>query len=270
MSYTMLPRCLCIALLLAFLQTGTAFASWSDLVQPDAEPWETKDARTHQFEHATKALPDDDEDYLDAVARIIPDPFEGWNRAVFTFNDAVIENVARPAYKGYEYITPSFMRSGIKNFFHNLKFPVRFTNNLLQGRGKAAGVEMSRFILNTTAGLGGLFDVAKHHKPIVEVQDEDFGLTLGVWGVGEGFYIVWPLIGPSTARDSVGAVGDYFLHPLTYVRPWELGFSAKAVGTFNDLDEVLDLYDNLKRAAIEPYSSVRDAYVQYRRARLTK
>lgn len=219
---------------------------------------------------AEHALPDDDEAYLDVAAQVIPDPIEGWNRAMFRFNDAAIEHVLRPAYSGYETVTPAFMRSGIKNFFHNLAFPVRFTNNLLQGRPKAAGVEMSRFILNTTAGLGGLFDVAKHHKPVVDVEDEDLGQTLGVWGVGEGFYIVWPLLGPSTARDTAGMAGDYFLHPLTYVRPWELSLGIKAAGTFNDLDEVLDLYDDLKRAAIEPYSSVRDAYVQYRRAKLTR
>lgn len=219
---------------------------------------------------AQEALPDDDEHYLEAVGRIVPDPIEGWNRAMFKFNDAVIEYVARPAYKGYEYVTPDFMRSGIKNFFHNAAFPVRFVNNLLQGRGKAAGVEMSRFILNTTAGLGGLIDVAKHHKPIVPVEDEDLGQTFGVWGVGEGMYIVWPLLGPSTARDTVGMVGDYFLRPASYIKPWEVGIAVRAVNTFNDLDEVLDLYDQLKSAAIEPYSSVRDAYVQYRRARIEK
>ena len=264
MRHMSLPRCLCIGLLLALLQAGTALADWRWL--EDAAPLETDGKPARQ----TEALPDDDEEYLDAVSRIIPDPLEGWNRAMFAFNDVVIEHVARPAYTGYEYITPAFMRAGIKNFFHNLAFPVRFTNNLLQGRGMAAGVEMSRFVLNTTAGVGGLFNVAKRHEPVVPVEDEDFGQTLGVWGAGEGFYIVWPLFGPSTVRDSVGRVGDYFLHPLTYVQPWELSLGAKAVGTFNDLDEVLDQYDQLKRAAIEPYSSVRDAYVQYRRARLSR
>lgn len=219
---------------------------------------------------AANALPDDDEEYLDAVAPVIADPLERWNRAMFRLNDVVIEHVARPAYRGYVYVTPEFMRSGIKNFFHNAAFPVRFVNNILQGRGKAAGVEMSRFILNTTAGLGGLIDVAKSHKPIVPVEDEDMGQTLGVWGLGEGFYIVWPLLGPSSLRDSAGMAGDYFLSPVTYVQPWEVSAGLRAVNVFNDLDEVLDLYDDLKRAAIEPYSSVRDAYIQYRRAKLLR
>ena len=213
---------------------------------------------------------DDEEDYLDVVGEIVADPIEPWNRAMFKFNDVLLENVARPAYKGYAYVTPKFMRTGIKNFFHNLAFPGRFINNLLQGRPKAAGVEMSRFVLNTTAGLGGLIDVAKHHKPIVEVEDEDLGQTLGVWGAGEGFYIVWPFLGPSTVRDSVGLVGDYFLDPVTYVKPWEAGLAISAGRTFNELDDILDLYDTMKRAAIEPYSSMRDAYVQYRRAKIAK
>lgn len=213
---------------------------------------------------------DDEEDYLDEVGQIVADPIEPWNRAMFKFNDALLENVARPAYKGYAYVTPQFMRTGIKNFFHNLAFPGRFINNLLQGRGKAAGVEMSRFILNTTAGLGGLIDVAKSHKPVVEVEDEDFGQTLGVWGVGEGFYIVWPFLGPSTARDSVGMAGDYFLDPVTYIEPWGAGFAVQAGRTFNQLDDILDTYDTMKRAAVEPYSSMKNAYVQYRQARIAK
>ncbi|MDL2267734.1 VacJ family lipoprotein [Desulfovibrio sp. OttesenSCG-928-G15] len=219
---------------------------------------------------APAALPDDDEQYLDTVGSIVPDPMEGFNRAMFKFNDGLIEHVARPAYKGYEYVTPGFFRTGLKNFFHNLAFPVRFTNNLLQGRPKAAGVEMSRFVLNTTAGLGGLFDVAKKHKPIVPVEDEDLGQTLGVWGMGEGFYVVWPFLGPSTGRDTVGKVGDYFLRPTTYIKPWYVGAGASAVEVFNSLDDTLDLYDALKQSAIEPYSSVRDAYVQYRREKVKK
>lgn len=214
---------------------------------------------------------DEDEQYLDAVGNLIPDPLEGWNRAMFNFNDAVIEYAGKPLYKGYVYITPDFFRSGLKNFFHNASFPVRFANNLLQGRPRGAGVEMSRFILNTTAGLGGFFDVAKHHKPIVPVEDEDMGQTFGVWGIGEGCYIVWPFLGPSTARDSFGMVGDYLLEPTTYLTSyWEINWGLKILSDFNDLDDVFDLYDDLKRAAIEPYSSVRDAYVQYRRAKLEK
>lgn len=213
---------------------------------------------------------DNDEDYLDNVAQVVPDPLEGWNRAVHVFNDRLLDYVARPLYTGYSYVTPSFFRTGVKNFFHNLAFPVRFTNNLLQGKGRAAGVEMSRFILNTTAGLGGLFNVAQRHKPIVPVDNEDLGQTFGVWGMGEGFYIVWPFLGSSTARDSVGLVGDHFLDPVTYVAPQWLSLSISGGRMFNELDDILDAYDDMKRIAVEPYTSVRDAYIQHRRAKVNR
>lgn len=219
---------------------------------------------------AQEALPDDDEEYLNAVAPVVADPIEGWNRAMHGFNDKFIDYVARPVSKGYTFVTPGFVRSGLKNFFHNAAFPVRFVNNLLQGRGKAAGVEMSRFVLNTTAGLGGFFDVARHHKPIVPVEDEDMGQTFGVWGMGEGFYVVWPFLGPSTARDTVGMVGDTFLKPTTYIKPWTVSAGVRAIDIVNDLDATLDNYDTLKNAAIEPYTSIRDAYVQYRQAQIKK
>ncbi|MDR2488539.1 MAG: VacJ family lipoprotein [Desulfovibrio sp.] len=213
----------------------------------------------------------DDDDDLDAVFPTVADPLEAWNRAVFSFNDFVFEYGARPAAKGYAAVVPQCVRAGLKNVFHNLGFPARFVNNLLQGKGMAAGVEMSRFVLNTTAGLGGFFDVAQDKKSIVPVDDdEDLGQTFGVWGIGEGPYIVWPLLGPGTLRDSIGRGGDFFLSPLTYVRPFEVGIGISSVRIFNELDEILDLYDSLKRSAVEPYSAVRDAYVQYRRAKIDK
>lgn len=222
--------------------------------------------------HAADSLPslDDDDIYLDSVETVVADPFEGWNRAMHSFNDFTLNKVGRPLYKGYSYVTPRFLRQGLKNAFHNLLFPVRFVNNLLQGKPLAAGVEMSRFILNSTAGLGGFINVAENHKTIVPMDDEDFGQTLGVWGLGNGFYIVWPLLGPSTARDTAGMVGDYFLDPLHYIDPWWAGTSLAAFRSFNELDDTLDMYDTLKRNAIEPYSSFRDAYIQYRNARVAK
>jgi phospholipid-binding lipoprotein MlaA len=219
------------------------------------------------------ALPslDEDDNVLNSVETVVADPLEGWNRLVFGFNDGLLEYVARPVSVGYAYVTPQFLRTGISNVFHNLLFPVRFVNNLMQGKGLAAGVEMSRFVLNTTAGLGGFIDVAKHHKPIVSVDDdEDMGQTFGVWGIGDGFYIVWPFFGPSTLRDSVGMTGDYFLSPVSYVTPTRLSLGISAVKIVNELDEVLERYDQLKRAAIEPYSSFRDGYIQYRRAKIAK
>ncbi len=241
-------RILCTAILLFWMQATTTFA-------------------------ATPSL-DEDDAYLNTVSPIVSDPLESWNRAMHGFNDAMLENVARPVYKGYAFITPQIMRTGFKNAFHNLLFPVRFVSNVLQGKGRAAGVEMSRFILNSTAGLGGFIDVAKSHKPIVPVDEEDMGQTFGVWGIGEGFYIVWPFLGPSTLRDSTGKLVDYFLDPVTYisptVAPTGLSIGIAAVRTFNSLDDILDQYDALKGTAVEPYSSFRDAYIQHRRAKIAK
>lgn len=262
--------CFCLALCLAFLSfANTARAQDQNTETSAPQPEQRPDPSAG---HANlPSLDEDDDFYLGKVEQVISDPLEGWNRAMFKFNDALLDYVARPLYKGYAYVTPRFFRQGVKNFFHNLLFPVRFVNNLLQGKGRAAGVEMSRFVLNSTAGLGGFIDVAKSHKPIVPVDDdEDMGQTFGVWGVGEGIYIVWPLLGPSNLRDSAGMVGDHFLDPVTYVWPDGLSYALAGYRTFNKLDDILDLYDSMKRSAVEPYAAVRDAYTQYRRAKVAK
>ena len=131
---------------------------------------------------------DDLDDYENGPAQGIADPFEPWNRFWFGFNDIFYMYVADPAYKAWEAITPHQLRKGLHNFWHNLLFPVRFINNLLQLRFKEAGVEFGRFIINTTAGVGGLVDVAKNKKTIVPVDPsgEDFGQTLGRWGIPHG------------------------------------------------------------------------------------
>jgi phospholipid-binding lipoprotein MlaA len=221
------------------------------------------------------ALPslDDDDIYLEATEtqQIVADPLEPWNRFWFNFNDITYNYVLHPLNTGYIAIMPQAARSGIKNFFHNLGAPVRVLNNLLQGKGLAAGVEFSSFVLNSVAGLGGLFDIASSHKKVVEVNDEDGGQTLGVWGMGEGFYIVWPLLGPNNARDSLGLVMDYFADPKTYIiDSWEISLGLTAFKVFNSFDELLDTYDTMKGMSVEPYSSLRDAYTQYRRAQIAK
>ncbi|MDR2076434.1 MAG: VacJ family lipoprotein [Desulfovibrio sp.] len=212
---------------------------------------------------------EEDDIFLEDTDARVPDPLERWNRAVFVFNDAAIDYVLRPLHNGYVAITPAPVRAGIHNVFHNLLFPVRFTNSLLQGKGLAAGVEMSYFILNTTAGLGGILDLSPYHAPVVTPDAEDMGQTFSVWGLGEGFYIVWPVLGPSTIKDTLGEVGDSFLDPFTYLDPW-VGSALVAARVFHDLDRVLDLYDDMRHLAVEPYSALRDGYIQYRRAKAAK
>lgn len=217
-----------------------------------------------------QATSDESLDDYDVPQAIIRDPLEPWNRFWFGFNDIFYLYVARPMYTGYEFLTPSEFRTGLKNFLANILFPVRFINSLLQGKPMVAGVEFSRFILNTTGGFGGLIDIAKGAKVVVPVDPsgEDFGQTLGVWGVGQGFYVVWPLIGPSSARDSIGLGADAFLDPVAYLQPWAATFAVSGALRFNSLGDILTLYEDMNKSAVDPYVAMREAYAAYRQLRL--
>ena len=221
----------------------------------------------------------DDDDYLNdySTQRIILDPLEPWNRFWFGFNDIFLEYVGRPVSKGYNVVVPTPAREGIKNFFHNLGAPVRIANSLFQGKGQKAGVEFSSFFLNTIAGFGGVLDIASQYEPIVPATDEDLGQTLGVWGLGEGIYLVWPLLGPSNVRDTVGMVGDYaiayYTNPIKYMNDdfgltTELALSALNIA--NSLGDILTAYDTFKDIAVDPYSSMRDGMTQLRRSAIAK
>lgn len=143
------------------------------------------------------------------------DPFEDFNRAVFDFNEALDAVIFLPLAKIYRAIFPKPIRDTFRNFMRNLNAPFVLANDVLQGEGERAGMTLSRFLINTTVGVVGLFDVATELG--VPYHDEDFGQTLGVWGVEESVYLVLPIIGPSTVRDGFGKVGDAFLNPLNYV-----------------------------------------------------
>ena len=196
-------------------------------------------------------------------AGMVPDPLEGWNRVMFQVNDKVYFWVLKPVAQAYQQIAPLAVRTGVRNFFHNLSTPVRFTSCLLQGKD-AAGTEFGRFMVNTTWGVLGVADPAKDRLGLEVSDDEDLGQFLGSQGVGNGLYIVWPLWGPSTLRDSVGLVGDQFLSPLSYLRRWDTYLAIFAVKATNEASLHLGDYESLKSAAIEPYTACRDAYIQYR------
>ncbi|CAI3241274.1 VacJ family lipoprotein [uncultured Desulfovibrio sp.] len=219
--------------------------------------------------YGTMRVSDSLDDYDDAPLSAIADPLEPWNRFWFHFNDIFFLYVAKPVYTAWEYITPHQLRSGLKNFFSNILFPVRFINNILQFRFMEAGVEFGRFFINTTTSAG-FADVAKGLKTVVPVDPagEDFGQTLGRWGLGHGFYLVWPFIGPSSARDTVGRVGDLFAEPMFYLQPWELSAATGGGLRFNALGDVLPLYDDLNSVAVDPYIAMREAYVSFRRAQV--
>ncbi|MCC8403008.1 VacJ family lipoprotein [Paraburkholderia sp. MMS20-SJTN17] len=193
------------------------------------------------------------------------DPFEPVNRVIFNFNDGVDRYIATPVAKGYQKVTPQPLRTAVSNFFSNLGDLTNAANALLQLKITDATEDIIRFAFNSVFGIGGLLDWAtpaglpKHHQ--------DFGLTLGHWGIPSGPYLVLPLFGPSTVRDSMGLVVDVKFNPLNYVEPATRNplYVLQFVSTRSDLLGATDL---LQQAALDKYSFVRDAYTQQRLARL--
>jgi phospholipid-binding lipoprotein MlaA len=201
--------------------------------------------------------------------KTISDPLEPWNRLVFTFNDRLYFWVMKPAAKGYNAVVPEVARTSVSNFFKNLTTPVRFVNALLQGKIQSAGIELARFGVNTTYGLAGLLDTAKKHFNL-ESQKKDLGLTLGFYGIGEGIYIIWPFLGPSSLRDTIGTVGDEFLTPVNYINPVEDALAVNSYEYFNGVSLHIGEYEDLKESAIDPYIAVKDSYIQHRRYLIKK
>lgn len=203
----------------------------------------------------------------------IADPLEPWNRVWFSFNDFLFLQVFKPIYTGYEMVVHEDIRAGLSNAWRNLKAPVRIVNSILQGEFAQAVVEFGRFIVNTTAGGLGLAEIVKPEDALVpmHLESADFGGTLAKWGVGEGIYLVWPFFGPSTVRDTFGIAGDtassigfWVAKPIGSVSNM-LNYSTDGGLRFNSLGRTIKGYEALTKAAIEPYTSVRDAYVKLRR-----
>ncbi len=198
------------------------------------------------------------------------DPIEPVNRAFFYINDKLYFWILKPAAIGYGFIVPRPVRIGVRNVFDNVTMPVRAVNNLLQGKVKNTGIELSRFAINTTIGLVGFFDPALDVFGL-EPGEEDLGQTLGSYGIGDSVYIFWPLLGPSNIRDSIGLGGDYFLNPLSYLSFSDplTGYGLKAVEVVNKRSLDSGEYEKLKKESFDPYVAVRDIYLQYRRNKVT-
>ena len=193
------------------------------------------------------------------------DPIEGFNRSVFKFNDKVDQYALKPVAKGYVYITPQPVRDSVTNFFSNIGDVYIAANNLLQLKITDGVEDIMRIVINTTFGVGGLFDVATLAK--LPKHDNDLGLTLGHYGVPAGPYLVLPLFGPSTVRDSMGLIVDVKFNPLNYMEPAVRNplYVLQFVSVRSDLLGATDL---LQQAALDKYSFVRDAYTQQRLTRL--
>jgi phospholipid-binding lipoprotein MlaA len=224
---------------------------------------------------ATTTIPDDE---LNAPAEKVNDPYERLNHTTFRVNDSVTIHLVKPLARGYEYIVPSQVRTGLSNFFDNLDFPVRFGNDVLQGRFVSSGQEVGKFVVNTTAGIAGLIRVSDHVSSLADVPAEDFGLTLARWGFSSGPYVVVPLLGPSTVRDLTGYAGDFALNPLNWYLIFSnhrlisnvVGYSISASRFVVRAPGGVRTYEQMKEAAIDPYIAVRNAYVSHREAQVGK
>lgn len=193
------------------------------------------------------------------------DPLEPLNRAVYSFNETLDRYVMRPVASGYRTAIPPPIRHGVSNFFNNLYEPTVMVNNLLQGKFKAAAADLGRFVTNTTLGVFGLFDIAGWSG--LPAHSEDFGQTLGSWGVQEGPYLVLPFFGPSNIRDGIGRYGDYLTYPPSYMEQQSAYWKLFALQTVDTRAQLLDAGDILEQAAgKDPYIFVREAYRQRRRS----
>jgi phospholipid-binding lipoprotein MlaA len=191
------------------------------------------------------------------------DPFEKVNRAVFGFNEVLDSAVLTPVAKGYQAVVPELMRTGVANFFGNFGDGWSAINNLLQGKGEAAATMTMRVAANTLFGVGGIFDVASDLG--MERQSEDFGQTLGRWGMPAGPYLVWPLLGPSTARDTLGRPLDLAWSPSLAINDSGVNVGLSALNLVDTRASLLSASRVIDGIALDKYTFIRDAYIARRR-----
>ena len=194
------------------------------------------------------------------------DPFERYNRAMFSFNKTVDDKVIKPVATGYVNVIPELIRTAIGNFFGNIGDVWTAVNNYLQGKPREGTSDVARVVLNSTFGIVGLIDVA---TPAGLVQhDEDFGQTLGVWGVKSGPYLVLPIFGASTVRDGLARPVDLYADPINQIDTVRVENSARALRLVDDRAALLESTNMMEDAALDPYLFVRDAYLQRRESRI--
>ena len=238
--------------------TTALLALLSGLVLLAAPPPSAVAAQTE----AVSSDPSDDDDPFakkeQAVVPPLADPIKPVNKAFYHVNDKLYFWLFRPIATGYAFVLPKIARKGVRNFFSNVGTPVRLVSCLFQGDLKGTGTEAARFGVNTTIGVAGFADPAQGWLKLRK-RNEDFGQTFGYWGIGPGFYITWPLLGPSSLRDTVGLPFNMALNPTTYVPGVGL------VSRINNTSLSLGDYEDIKEAALDPYVAIRDGYNQHRR-----
>lgn len=215
----------------------------------------------------------DDLDEYEAVT--VPDPLEPLNRATFMLNDGIYLVLLRPIATGYEFVVPEPGRTALTNVFENVKTPVRFVNNALQGKFERMAQEMAKFLINTSVGVGGIWKPSDLTPSLANVPTADTAQTFAKWGIPHGVYLVLPVLGPSSLRDTVGLAGDYALNPVTYIGFYYNGkfisdtynwtIAIPAANTLRALPSSLDSYDAATENALDPYVSARTFYIQYRK-----
>lgn len=189
------------------------------------------------------------------------DPLESLNRATFKFNDALDRAVLKPTAKGYKKVTPQFVQTGVSNFFDNLGQPTIIVSDLLQAKFKPALSDTGRFLMNTTLGVGGLFDPATAAG--LDKNDEDLGQAFGKWGIPTGPYLMVPFLGPTDLRDGVGQVGEIWTNPNNYVERDAWRYSIYGVGALNTRASLLDTEETLSKT-FDKYAFIRNSYLQRR------
>jgi phospholipid-binding lipoprotein MlaA len=249
--------------LIAYIAPGFSFALDAEL-----------NIRSTAFEDEDDFKLDDDWD-IDDEPLLVYDPYEKYNRFMFNTNDKLYQFVLIPLSKGYDFLVPRKIQGSANNFIRFASTPKRFFNNLLQLKIKSSVTEFGRFLINASIGIGGLFDPADRVFGLKQ-QSEDFGQTLGHYGLGAGPYIIWPVIGPSTPRETLGVGVDSFLSPFKWLSMYDVEpedtFKAiryiKRVNNYTYL--VRDSYGRLVESAIDPYTALQNAFIQNRNKQISE
>jgi len=206
----------------------------------------------------------------DAAEVAVSDPMETVNRGTFWLNHQLYQFVLKPVANTYKFLLPELVRRGVHNAYENVRFPVRLVNHTLQARLDRAAMEMGKFLINTTAGAGGLMTPAEKIPALARVPKTDTGQTLAKWGLGHGAYLVVPVFGPSSTRDAVGLAGDTALNPVSWLgivfggAAWTLAVTTPA--GVRSLPDQMDHYDTVTKTALDRYLATRTAYIQHRDA----
>ena len=204
-------------------------------------------------------------DPFDQAPQVVAaDPWEGFNEEVFDFNYGFYRHLMKPVAKGYNSVVAPDVQVSIDNAFRNMGFVSRFINSLLQGKFERAGIETKRFLINTTIGVGGLFDVAKYVFDTEAPPSEDTGQTLAVHGVGSGPFLMLPFLPPLTVRDAVGYAGDILLNPVNYFIPLLPNLGVNAEDTVNSRALTIETFEGIEEATVDLYGAVRSGYFQRR------